>query len=87
MIADELNVNWETVRLILTEELEIRKMCAKMVPRNLMQEQWDVRMSVSVGLLEHVEADPKLMDQVMTGDESLLFQYDPETKGESLEWC
>jgi hypothetical protein len=87
MIADELNMNWETVRLILTEELGIRKISAKMVPRNLMQEQWDARMSVSLGVLEDVEADPKLMDQVMTGDESLFFQYDSETKGESLEWC
>ena len=35
MIADEVNMNRETVRLILTEELGMRKICAKMVPRNL----------------------------------------------------
>jgi len=35
MIADELNMNWETVWLILTEELGMRKICAKIVRRNL----------------------------------------------------
>jgi len=35
MIADEVNVNREAVRPILTEELGMRKICAKMLPRNL----------------------------------------------------
>ena len=35
MTADEVNMNRENVRLILTEELGLRKICAKMVPRNL----------------------------------------------------
>jgi len=34
MIAGEVNVNRETVPLILTEELGMRKICAKMVPSN-----------------------------------------------------
>jgi hypothetical protein len=33
--AVEVNLNLETVPLILTEELGMRKVCAKMVPRNL----------------------------------------------------
>jgi hypothetical protein len=39
MTADEVNMNRETVRLILTEELGMRKICAKMVPRNFTQKQ------------------------------------------------
>jgi len=62
MIADELNTNWETVCLILTEEFGMRKICAKIVPRNLSEYQWDAQMSVCADLLEHVEADPELMD-------------------------
>jgi len=41
MIADEVNMNRENVRLILTEELGMRKICAKMVPRNLTEQKWD----------------------------------------------
>ena len=29
MIADEVNMNWETVHLILTEGLGMRKICAQ----------------------------------------------------------
>jgi len=47
----------------------MRKICAKMVPRNLTQQQRDTRVSVSAELLEQVEADPDLMEQVITGDE------------------
>jgi hypothetical protein len=39
MFADEVNMNWETVRLTLTEKLGMRKFCAKMVPRNLRQQE------------------------------------------------
>jgi len=85
MIADEVNVNREAVRWILTEELGMRKICAKIVPRNLTQQQRDARVSISAELLEQVEADPDLMEQVIIGDESRFFQYDPETKRQSLE--
>jgi hypothetical protein len=39
MIADEVKMNWETIHLILTEELGMRKMCTKIVPRNLTEQQ------------------------------------------------
>jgi hypothetical protein len=44
MISDGVNMNRETVRLILTEELEMRKICAKMVSRNLTEQEWDAQM-------------------------------------------
>jgi len=76
MIADEVNLNREAVHQLLTEELGMRKVCAKMVPRNLTEQQRDARVSVCVKLLEQVEADPELMQRVITGDESWLFQYE-----------
>jgi len=45
MIADEVNMNRETVRLRLTEKLGMRKICAKMVPSNLTEQQWDLWLS------------------------------------------
>jgi predicted transcriptional regulator len=38
-IADEVNRDRETVRKILTEDLDMRKVCAKMVPKELTKEQ------------------------------------------------
>jgi orotate phosphoribosyltransferase-like protein len=69
MIADEVNVNREAVHWILTEELKMRKIFAKIVLRNLTQQQRDARASVSAELLEQVKADPDLMERVITGDE------------------
>jgi len=43
MIADEVNMNRETFRLILTEELRLRQICDKMEPRNLTAQQRDAR--------------------------------------------
>jgi len=61
MITDEMNVNREAVRRIQTEELGMRKICAKMVPRNLTEQQRDARVSICAEMLEKVEAEPELM--------------------------
>jgi len=38
-IAEQVNIDRETVRKILTEDIEMRKVCAKMVPKELTEEQ------------------------------------------------
>ena len=38
-IAGQVNINRETVRKILTEDHDMRKVCAKMVPKELTKEQ------------------------------------------------
>jgi len=53
MIANEANMNPETFRLILTEELGMRKICDKMVPRNLTEQQQDARLSAVFDIQMH----------------------------------
>lgn len=86
MLASELCINRETVRQILTNDFGMRKLCAKMVPKNLSAEQKQHRMDVAKDCLEQAENDPTLLDRVITGDESWFFQYDPETKRQSSQW-
>ena len=38
-IEEQINIDRETVRKILTEDLDMRKVCAKMVPKELTEEQ------------------------------------------------
>ena len=38
-IAEQVNIDRETVRKIFTENLDMRKVCAKMVPKELTEEQ------------------------------------------------
>jgi len=53
VLADTVKINWETVRWILTEELRMRKMCAKMVPRNLTEQHLDARLSAVFDIQVH----------------------------------
>ena len=86
MIADELGMNSERVWRIITEDLGMRKICAKMVPRLLNEGQKERRVQVSEDILEQLETEPNLLKKVGTGDELWIFEYDPLTKRQSLEW-
>jgi len=86
MIDSELNLNWFTVHQILTQDFDMRKVCAKMVPKNLTTEQKANRKDVCLDLLDHLEREPEFFSHVITGDESWILEYDPETKRQSQEW-
>jgi len=73
VIAEEFNVNRETVRQIVKEYLRMRKISAKMVPRILTHDQNKRRLHISSDLLRNAE----MFDRVVTGDETWCFQYDP----------
>ena len=61
-------------------------MCAKMVPKNLTTEQKASRRDVRLDLLDRLEREPEFFSGVITGDESWILEYDPETKRQSREW-
>ncbi|KAL4113365.1 hypothetical protein QTP88_016997 [Uroleucon formosanum] len=86
MIAEMVNIDKETVRQILHDELNMTKVCAKMVPKNLTLEQKDGRRQICVDILERMENERDLLKKVITCDETWIFQYDPETKRQSMHW-
>ena len=86
MIADELNMNSERVWKIITEDLGMRKVCTKKAPRLLNDGQKENRVQVCQDILKQLEITPDLLSRVVTGDESWIFEYDPLTKRQSLEW-
>jgi len=86
IIASELNLNHNTVHQILTQELAMRKVCAKIVPKNLTIEQKDNRKDVCLHLLERIQSDRNFLKNVITGDKTWISEYDPQTKGQSKEW-
>jgi len=51
-IKEQVNIDRETVRKILTEDLDMRKVCAKMVPKELTEEQKQRRVTICQDLLE-----------------------------------
>ena len=64
----------------------MRKVCAKMVPKNLTTEQKANRRDVCLDLLDRLEREPEFFSRVITGDESWILEYDSETKRQSREW-
>ena len=54
MMAEELNINRESVRTILLEELHMRKVCAKIVPKLLSDDQKQHRVRVCEDMLERI---------------------------------
>ena len=64
----------------------MRKVCAKMVPKNLTTEQKANRRDACLDLLDRLESEPEYFSRVITGDESWILDYGPETRRQSLEW-
>ena len=85
MIADELGMSSGRVWRIITEDLGMRKISAKMVTKLLNEGQKERRVQVCEDILEQFETEPNLLKRVVTGDESWIFEYDPLTKWQSLE--
>ena len=86
MMAEELEMSKESVRTILVENLGMKKICARMVPKLLSDEQKLRRMEVCEEILQQLGINPNFLPNVITGDESWIFQYDPETKRQSRQW-
>jgi len=82
-IAQQVIIDRETVRKILTEDLDIRKVCAKMGPIELIDEKKQRRVTICQDLLERQD---DILGRVITGDETWVYQYDPETKQQSAQW-
>jgi len=64
----------------------MHRIAAKFVPRVLTHEQKDSRVAICQELKETVTNDPTLLLNVITGDESIVYAYDPETKLQSSQW-
>jgi hypothetical protein len=48
------------------------------------QKEW--RWSVATNMLQDAESDENIMGQIITGDETWVHGYDPETKRQSSQW-
>jgi len=86
-IAEQLAISRERVGSIINEDLDMRKLSAKWVPKCLNADQKRRRCRFSEQLLEFFRRDPNdFLSRLVTMDETWLYQYDPETKQQSMEW-
>jgi len=74
-----------SIHAIRSDYLKIR-VSAKFVPRQLTTDRMECRMMVAGDLFENSTQDPTFLTKIVTGDESWVFAYEPETKMQSAEW-
>ncbi|GFU57493.1 uncharacterized protein TNCV_3636581 [Trichonephila clavipes] len=64
----------------------MRRVSAKFMPRFLTEDQQFQRLATSSDLFQSERDDPEFMKLIITGDESCVYGYDPETKQQSSQW-
>jgi len=84
-VCDRVGPSYGSCQCIQADELNTKKIAAKFV-RFLNNDQWDHRVQVCTELQKAVTYDPNFLSRVITGDESWLYNYDPETKQQYAQW-
>ena len=81
-ISAQFDVSVGTVHTIIRKELKMQKVCAKLVPRVLREDQKE-RCHDSREMVKLINSEPAVLDALVTCDESWIYCYDPETKRQS----
>jgi len=85
--AEQLGISRERVGSISHEDMDMRKLSAKWVPKCLNADQKRQRCQSFAQLLEFFRRDLNdFLSRLVTMEETWLYHYDPETKQKSMEW-
>ena len=79
-------VLWTSCQRILTEELHIKRVAVKFVPRLLSENQRANRLDACCEMKDQLKTLPDFLSKIITGDESWCYRYAPETKQQSSQW-
>ena len=80
-IAEQQGISRERIGSIIHEDLDMRKLSAKWVPKCLNADQKRQQCQSSEQLLEFFQRDPNdFLSRLVTMEETWLYHYDPETK-------
>ncbi|UYV62483.1 hypothetical protein LAZ67_2000748 [Cordylochernes scorpioides] len=85
-LEQDTGISKTTIGRIVTEDLKLKKIPAKFIPRFLTNEQKLCRLATCEDMMEMTRTDPEWKDKIITGDETWVYGYDPETKPQSAEW-
>ena len=83
-ISAQFDFSVGTAHTVIYEEIKMRKICAKFVPKVLREDQKERLCHDSREMVELINSDPAVLDVLVTCDETWIYCYDPETK--SSQW-
>ncbi|KAJ8961746.1 hypothetical protein NQ318_021347 [Aromia moschata] len=72
-LAEITGIDKDCVRQMLHDSFNMRKVCAKIVPKLLTPEQKESRMNICTDILNNIDTDPGLLHTVITTDGSCFF--------------
>ncbi|UYV77414.1 hypothetical protein LAZ67_15000938 [Cordylochernes scorpioides] len=82
-VSEDLNISIGSCHSNFINDLGMRRVAAKFVPKLLNCDQKQHRMNIANEILDSVRDDPILLQRVITGDEAWVYGYDVETKAQS----
>ena len=86
-IAETTDIRATTVYQIVSDDLGMKMVSARWVPRMLTDEQKQNRVDVCTDLLCHLQAQPQIfLNRIVMQDDSWVHHFDPETKRQSMVW-
>lgn len=83
----DLGISAHSLNTILNEKLKVKKLSARWIPHMLTQEQKEARVSFCHLMLQKFDnGRSRLIENIVTGDETWLYQFEPERKCQSAQW-
>ena len=85
-VGDEVGISIGSCHKIFNEKLQIRPVSAKFVPRLLTDDQKEDCVEISQELLANANGNANFLKNIITGDETWVYEYDVETRMQSSQW-
>ncbi|XP_054745818.1 protein GVQW3-like [Anastrepha obliqua] len=84
--AEEVYFSTFSAHSIVTQDLAMKRVADKVVPKLLTAEQKELCVEVSLDMLDSINNDPDFINTIITGDVSWVYGYDLETKMQPSQW-
>ena len=85
-IVEEVGISRGSVYSILTEDLCMLRVLAKFIPELLTEQQKELCVEIAQDMLDCANNDLEFMKTIITGNETWVYGYDPESKFQSSQW-
>lgn len=86
-IEAALGISSTSIHKILHDHLAVKKVCSRWIPHNLTKAQKDARVDWCKRMIKKYNGGAsKDVYKIVTGDESWIYAYEPETKQQSTVW-
>lgn len=86
-LPPNIELSRATLHRIISGDLRLSKVCARWVPRLLSDQHKEQRVDAALQFLQFFEDEGEgLFDRIVTGDETWIHHWTPESKRQSMVW-